>query len=91
MSAYRLTGPVNQTQPYPPAIALMGSTASGKTRLAVALAQALNGEIIQRGFGARLSQHGHRHRKDHPAWSVPKLPSLKWRNWAMIFRDLTNR
>lgn len=32
--------------PYPPAIAVMGPTASGKTRLAVQLAQALNGEVI---------------------------------------------
>ena len=31
---------------HPPAIALMGPTASGKTRLAIQLAQALNGEII---------------------------------------------
>ena len=31
---------------YPPAIAIMGPTASGKTRLAIQLAQALNGEII---------------------------------------------
>ena len=30
----------------PPAIALMGPTASGKTRLAIQLAQALHGEII---------------------------------------------
>jgi tRNA dimethylallyltransferase len=30
----------------PPSIALMGPTASGKTRLAIQLAQALNGEII---------------------------------------------
>ena len=30
----------------PPAILLMGPTASGKTALAVQLAQALNGEII---------------------------------------------
>jgi tRNA dimethylallyltransferase len=31
---------------HPPAIALMGPTASGKTRLAIQLAHALNGEII---------------------------------------------
>ena len=30
----------------PPAIALMGPTASGKTRLAIRLAQALEGEVI---------------------------------------------
>ncbi|BBL74428.1 tRNA (adenosine(37)-N6)-dimethylallyltransferase MiaA [Methylomagnum ishizawai] len=30
----------------PPALALMGPTASGKTRLAIALAQALDGEVI---------------------------------------------
>jgi len=30
----------------PPAIALMGPTASGKTRIAIELAQALNGEVI---------------------------------------------
>jgi len=35
-----------QTQPNPPAIFLMGPTASGKTALSVQLAQALNGEII---------------------------------------------
>ncbi len=35
-----------QNQPYPPAIFLMGPTASGKTALSVQLAQALNGEII---------------------------------------------
>ncbi|MFM8331370.1 MAG: tRNA (adenosine(37)-N6)-dimethylallyltransferase MiaA [Candidatus Methylumidiphilus sp.] len=33
-------------EPLPPAIALMGPTASGKTRLAVQLAQALDGEVI---------------------------------------------
>jgi tRNA dimethylallyltransferase len=35
-----------QKSPYPPAIFLMGPTASGKTALSVQLAQALNGEII---------------------------------------------
>ena len=35
-----------QTRPHPPAIFLMGPTASGKSKLAVQLAQALNGEII---------------------------------------------
>jgi tRNA dimethylallyltransferase len=35
-----------QTQSNPPAIFLMGPTASGKTALSVQLAQALNGEII---------------------------------------------
>jgi len=35
-----------QKQVYPPAIFLMGPTASGKTALAVQLAQAINGEII---------------------------------------------
>jgi len=35
-----------QTTPLPPAIFLMGPTASGKTALAVQLAQNLNGEII---------------------------------------------
>jgi tRNA isopentenyltransferase (miaA) len=35
-----------QTQDYPPAVFLMGPTASGKTALSVQLAQALNGEII---------------------------------------------
>lgn len=35
-----------QNQPNPPAIFLMGPTASGKTALSVQLAQALNGEII---------------------------------------------
>lgn len=35
-----------KTQPNPPAIFLMGPTASGKTALSVQLAQALNGEII---------------------------------------------
>lgn len=34
------------TPAYPPAVFLMGPTASGKTALAVQLAQALNGEII---------------------------------------------
>ena len=34
------------TASLPPAIALMGPTASGKTRLAIQLAQALNGEVI---------------------------------------------
>jgi tRNA dimethylallyltransferase len=34
------------TDGHPPAIALMGPTASGKTRLAIQLALALNGEII---------------------------------------------
>ena len=33
-------------QPLPPVIALMGPTAAGKTDLALALAQHLNGEII---------------------------------------------
>ncbi len=35
-----------QNKSYPPAIFLMGPTASGKTALSVELAQALNGEII---------------------------------------------
>jgi len=35
-----------KTQPNPPAIFLMGPTASGKTALSVQLAKALNGEII---------------------------------------------
>ncbi len=35
-----------QKQPYPPAIFLMGPTASGKTALSVQLANALGGEII---------------------------------------------
>ncbi|MFI3137165.1 MAG: isopentenyl transferase family protein, partial [Methylococcaceae bacterium] len=35
-----------QNQSHPPAIFLMGPTASGKTALSVQLAQALNGEII---------------------------------------------
>ena len=35
-----------QKIPHPPAIFLMGPTASGKSKLAVQLAQALNGEII---------------------------------------------
>jgi tRNA dimethylallyltransferase len=35
-----------QEKPYPPAIFLMGPTASGKSKLAVQLALALNGEII---------------------------------------------
>jgi len=35
-----------QNQPNPPAIFLMGPTASGKTALSVQLAQSLNGEII---------------------------------------------
>jgi tRNA dimethylallyltransferase len=33
-------------EPLPPAIALMGPTASGKTRLAIALALALDGEVV---------------------------------------------
>lgn len=35
-----------QNTPHPPAIFLMGPTASGKSKLAVSIAQALNGEII---------------------------------------------
>lgn len=35
-----------QNQPHPPAIFLMGPTASGKTSLSVQIAQALSGEII---------------------------------------------
>ena len=35
-----------QNTPHPPAIFLMGPTASGKSKLAVSVAQALNGEII---------------------------------------------
>lgn len=37
---------IMQNQSHPPAIFLMGPTASGKTALSVQLAQALNGEII---------------------------------------------
>ena len=37
---------VSPTQPPPPLIAIVGPTASGKTKLALQLAQNLNGEII---------------------------------------------
>lgn len=45
-SPYIKPSDIMQKQPRPPAIFLMGPTASGKTALSVQLAQALNGEII---------------------------------------------
>ena len=41
----------------------MGPTASGKSALAMALAERFGGEIVTRRFGAGLPRHGHRHRQ----------------------------
>ena len=56
--------PLNESAPAAGApLLLMGPTGAGKSELAVRLTRRISARDRQRGFGAGLSRHGHRHRQ----------------------------
>ncbi len=57
-----------------PAVLLMGPTASGKSAVALAIADALSGRDRQRRLGAGVSRHGHRHRQARRGDARSRVP-----------------
>ena len=66
----------------PRVVAILGPTASGKSALALALADRLGGEIVCCDSHAGLPGHGHRHRQAHARRAGARFRTTCW-TWSM--------